>query len=435
MEPKTQPRLAALTPPRPRRPEPIGRYGHRDDTGGAARRDNPWSALPPDLAARLRPRAGEAAAAILQEIQGCIPEYARPLEGRFGWAMTEGIERSISQFIERMADPQAPYDEAKELFRWLGKLQIGEDDGIGTLQTAYHIGARVAWRMIAEFGQASNLPSATMCQLADALFSYIDEISALSIEGYAAAQVRAAGVLEQRRRRLLELILSQPPVAPEALGELAVLARWQLPEYLAAVALEHRDGRTEPSALVFADGVLADLGGSEPYLLVAGPDQRRAELEAELADQSGWRAAVGPRVPLSEASTSLRWARRTLELVRLGVFPDRPVTWCAEHLSGLILTTDEFLVRELVRRCLAPLATLTAKQRTRLSETLLARLETSGSAPEIASRLHIHPQTVRYRLRQLEALFGDRLRDPDDRFDLEVALRAHRLFDPAIPAP
>jgi DNA-binding PucR family transcriptional regulator len=36
----------------------------------------------------------------------------------------------------------------------------------------------------------------------------------------------------------------------------------------------------------------------------------------------------------------------------------------------------------------------------------------------------VHPQTVRYRMRQLRDLFGERLEDPDSRFELALALRA-----------
>ena len=35
---------------------------------------------------------------------------------------------------------------------------------------------------------------------------------------------------------------------------------------------------------------------------------------------------------------------------------------------------------------------------------------------------------VRYRLRQVEDLFGDQLRDPDRRFELEIALRARHML-------
>ena len=40
----------------------------------------------------------------------------------------------------------------------------------------------------------------------------------------------------------------------------------------------------------------------------------------------------------------------------------------------------------------------------------------------------IRRQTVRYRLRQVEDLFGDKLRDPDRRFELEIALRARQML-------
>lgn len=39
----------------------------------------------------------------------------------------------------------------------------------------------------------------------------------------------------------------------------------------------------------------------------------------------------------------------------------------------------------------------------------------------------MHAQTVRYRLRNLDNHFGDRLLDPDRRFALEAALRSLHL--------
>jgi sugar diacid utilization regulator len=47
---------------------------------------------------------------------------------------------------------------------------------------------------------------------------------------------------------------------------------------------------------------------------------------------------------------------------------------------------------------------------------------------QAALRLHVHPQTVRYRLRQITSLFGPGLLDPDVRFGLEIALRVQQLL-------
>jgi DNA-binding PucR family transcriptional regulator len=42
----------------------------------------------------------------------------------------------------------------------------------------------------------------------------------------------------------------------------------------------------------------------------------------------------------------------------------------------------------------------------------------------VAAALHVHPQTVRYRLTQLQELFGEQLADPAARLELALACRA-----------
>jgi DNA-binding PucR family transcriptional regulator len=143
------------------------------------------------------------------------------------------------------------------------------------------------------------------------------------------------------------------------------------------------------------------------------------------------RAAVGPAVPPRAAPMSLRWARQALALAQRGILHSGgSIVWCRDHLSTLVLFRDERLLAELARQRLAPLAEIKAPQREQLAETLCAWLQLDRSAPEVAARLHIHPQTVRYRLRRLHQLFGDQLADADSRFELQVALRARALLPP-----
>jgi DNA-binding PucR family transcriptional regulator len=54
---------------------------------------------------------------------------------------------------------------------------------------------------------------------------------------------------------------------------------------------------------------------------------------------------------------------------------------------------------------------------------LLHWLRHQGNVPATADALHVHRQTVRYRLTRLRELFGDALEDPEARFELELALR------------
>jgi hypothetical protein len=172
-------------------------------------------------------------------------------------------------------------------------------------------------------------------------------------------------------------------------------------------------------------GVLADWTGPEPCLLVPDPDGpgRQAAIDRALR---GLPAAIGPSVPLASAAVSLRWARHALALVRAGIIPAGPVR-CEQHLSTLLILADEDLAAALRDRRLAPLARLRPGQRDRIAETLLAWLQLGENATEVAQRIHVHPQTVRYRLRQIQELFGDQLRDPDRRFELHLALRIRAL--------
>jgi DNA-binding PucR family transcriptional regulator len=94
-----------------------------------------------------------------------------------------------------------------------------------------------------------------------------------------------------------------------------------------------------------------------------------------------------------------------------------------EQLSELIVHGDERLLEELAERMLAPLDGRTDKARARLLETLRAWLDHQGRVPDVAAALHVHPQTVRYRVAQLRDLFGEALEDPAARFELSLAVR------------
>jgi DNA-binding PucR family transcriptional regulator len=144
----------------------------------------------------------------------------------------------------------------------------------------------------------------------------------------------------------------------------------------------------------------------------------------------GWPAAIGPSVPLARASASLRWAREALALGLRGVIdPGSGVIRCDEHMSTLLIFSDEELAGALRSARLRPLDRLRPAQASRLAETLLTWLQHGGNANEVAALMHVHPQTVRYRLRQINELFGSELHNADRRFELEIALRARELLE------
>ncbi|WP_149260329.1 helix-turn-helix domain-containing protein [Actinomadura sp. K4S16] len=235
--------------------------------------------------------------------------------------------------------------------------------------------------------------------------------------------------LDERRRRLLRLLLTAPQPGLGALAVAAERARWPLPDEVTLVAVEPGAHRVWTA---LDEDVLAEAEGPEPHLLLPGPftSERRAMLDEALP---GRRVAVGLAMPLAQAPDSLRWARRALGLALDGVL-DGPVTLCEENLVALWLLSDPALVEQLTRRRLGVLDGMPPGRRNRLTETLRTWLVTRGTAAEIAEQLDIHPQTVRYRMRRIEQTLGDALADPEARFGIEIALRAAHL-ESRRPAP
>jgi DNA-binding PucR family transcriptional regulator len=95
-----------------------------------------------------------------------------------------------------------------------------------------------------------------------------------------------------------------------------------------------------------------------------------------------------------------------------------------DHLLDLVLCADQALLERLTRQLLAPLDAIPESARERLAVTLLAWLAHAGARNAVAQALHVHPQTVRYRMTQLREAFGDVLDDPERRTALTVVLRA-----------
>jgi DNA-binding PucR family transcriptional regulator len=134
---------------------------------------------------------------------------------------------------------------------------------------------------------------------------------------------------------------------------------------------------------------------------------------------------IGPTVALERSHLSLARARAAHGLVVDGVITEPGAIVVAErHLVELLLHGDPTLTAEIAARALAPLDELKPGTRDRLTLTLRAWLDNPGQISRIAESLHVHPQTVRYRVGQLRELFGERLEDPDSRFELQLAVRS-----------
>jgi hypothetical protein len=349
---------------------------------------------------------------IVAAIQAEVPEYAGPLRGEFGRAIRTGVEQALRRFLAPAGEADA---ESTEIYRALGRGEHQSGRSLDALQAAYRIGARVAWRRVSRVAEAAGTPVEAQHELAEAIFAYIDELAAESVEGYADAQAAQAGSLQRRREELLMLLIADPPAPGAALRDAADPARWRLPERIALAAVPPAAaGRV---ARRLSGDVLHASDAHLGYIAIPEPAAVSAELAAASRRHQA-PAGLGPTVPLAEAARSWRWATLALD----GAAPGT-VNEAQAGLAGLLLRASPDIARALEDQALTPLALQPPATRAKLEATLLAWLRHRGAQAAIAAELAIHPQTVRYRMRRLRDLFGPMIEDPDQRLALELALR------------
>ncbi|AJE85916.1 Bacterial regulatory helix-turn-helix protein, lysR family [Streptomyces albus] len=385
----------------------------------------PFRVLASGLDELLRPHLPGITEEIVRAIRTEIPEYARPMNDTYMHVVHRGVETALQGFIARIVQSDTDWESVKATYQRIGKGEAEEGRSLDSFQSALRLGARVTWRRVNALVEADSVPQPVLAAFGEALLLHLDEMAAATTAGYTEARLHAAGELQLRRSRLIDLLVADPPVAAEAIGDLAHAAQWQLPREIAVVVTDHASTPESVRPIVPRE-FLARFDELPGRIVVPDPEGP-GRARAIAAALQGMTAAVGPTVPLAEGARSLRWAVDALELARRGILPHGGLVRCTDHLATLLLFRDESLIDALSARHLTPLEQVRPPQRERLAETLLCWLQSGHNASEVAARLAVHPQTVRYRLRQLDEVFGPRLHDAQAQFEMQLALQARSL--------
>ncbi|MFJ8792633.1 PucR family transcriptional regulator [Streptomyces sp. NPDC102462] len=214
------------------------------------------------------------------------------------------------------------------------------------------------------------------------------------------------------------------PVAQSLLEEILVDPLATGPEPADRIAVAHTGD--EAVALVPLPAVSAEHDGSETGVLAdALLASVREPLTAGLNDDGrvtlGVSAAVHSAEGLHGALEEARHARR--------VAAARPGRVCAaghqelaSHVLLLPFVPDD-VRRAFTARLLDPLRDYDRRHRAELIPTLEAFLDCDGSWTRCAARLHLHVNTLRYRVGRIEQLTGRDLSRLEDKLDFFLALR------------
>ncbi len=396
--------------------------------GSEPGRDAPQVRLPPTVAsalvAGLEAVAQEAVSAITRE----VPAYSGAASGRMGANLRGGVQSGLGAFLQLVsggADARAKLGQARQGAFELGAGEARTGRSLEALLAAYRVGARVSWRSWSQVAVDAGLAATEIAQLAEMVFAYIDELSAATAAGHA-AEVGSVERLRERRLEDLGRLLAAGGTPEEELVEAAGRAEWTPATTLTAVLLPTASasalrGRLSPDTLVLGaplPGFSSDLG----LVLMLAADAHARGRARLLSVLEGRRAIVGPARPWAQAAESCRRVARLHALVVAGGLARSDPTDSEAHLAELVITADPQALEDLRAAVLAPMETVSGAVRGRLTETLAAWVLHQGRRDTVAEALYVHPQTVRYRMAQLRALYGDLLDDPAYLRQLTIAL-------------
>ncbi|MEU6244018.1 helix-turn-helix domain-containing protein [Streptomyces sp. NPDC047024] len=156
----------------------------------------------------------------------------------------------------------------------------------------------------------------------------------------------------------------------------------------------------------------------------------RAQVTALLTRADGdWVAGIGRSCSdLMDYATSYDEARGACELALRGV-AEGPVATAHElGIMGMASLPAHHL-RTTVRDVLGPLLDLDSRRGTDFLPTLRSYLSHDRHLSGTAADLHVHYNTVRNRIARIESILAVDMRDVDDRFRIETALRMHALSE------
>jgi DNA-binding PucR family transcriptional regulator len=321
----------------------------------------------------------------------------------------------VDAFVEVASGERSPDDQRTDFVRELAARAARRGLDLAGLIGAYRLAARVQADWIAD--QAASSPAAAQAglgllrllmeyasQAASVLAdAYGRERDAMLVESEAAADRLLEDLLAGRRPRLLDVSARQAGLDARGSFETAVVVADDVPA--AADALRRQ----------LAQAGVAHLALARPHeLVVVVPAQASPWRAIERAPAArAWRAGVGlPSSGLEGVRRGYDEAHQALALASRGQVLRLSEVRLFDYLVAYAPDTAKRLVpRELQE--------LDGVQR----RTLLAFAECDLNALQAARRLHVHPNTLHNRLRQIQTVTGHDPRRLTELVDLLVGLR------------
>lgn len=380
--------------------------------------------------ATFRPALQAMIEPIVTGIRRDVSAYFGPTGGRRHQLLALAVTTAVRAHQETGTTRSGELRKANELFHRMGWGEAQDGHDTSNLQRAMDVATRIAWDHISDHAVSIGAPSAVLQAATTALFAFSDHLRSQLLTGHATGVQHPMLDENARRGKLFDFFQHNSAgrispgrplgVDPEIVHRMARAAQWPLPDDVCVLGVAFKD--REPR-LTDRPELLQRI--TDNRLLVVAPAESAHGVASALQVDAGESSVVSSwSVPVTETGAGVLWTLRALDLIDLQIIPNDPLVHCEDHVSQLWLHSEPAMRRRLCQDLLEPLLAESPNSREILSETLLVWLETRDSAPAIAARLDVHPQTVRYRWRRINEIFGDSLHDPEFVVQMTLVLKA-----------
>ncbi|MFJ3338475.1 PucR family transcriptional regulator [Streptomyces sp. NPDC086766] len=347
-------------------------------------------------------------------------------------AIVDMLAHSIP--LDRITVPPAAAEYARRFAQ--------HDLSLEALLRAYRLGEHrfVQWALDA-LGRLGHTDTtavlATVSELSERTNFYIDQVVEGLIDIYETERRRWDSRTGAARAAQLRLVLDNDQITEAAAQELldVPMGDW----HQAATAWVPSTTTDAGRILQNATRFLQETTGRAPLTMLADdrtlwawitspsePAIDRDLLGGLLAKSEGLRIALGaPGRGLAGFRGSLREAQRARAVAETAHDQQHRLLEFDDVAVAALLTEHSEDISRWVARVLAGLTSNDAPTQ-QLRETLRVFLELNGSYTQAASRLHLHKNTVHYRIRKAEEIRGKPL--SAGRLEVEVALRVFDLL-------
>lgn len=368
----------------------------------------------------LEPQVRPVAERITNHVQDAVPELAGSPDGKMHQLIFTAVHGAMRLFVDQALGRETADIAVDNEFQKLGfrTAALGGDRAL--IEQGLQIAIGEIWDELRVRAADNELSAGALNALSEAVNAYIEHLTGQVRIGYDAGTVARDQDSGVARTRLLDRLLEGADT--EEIEWQASIAGWVIPEQVTVMAVQVKEGQS-----VDSDG-LADVAltrAGRPQVVIC-PTEVADDVVAQIKKAAPRRRiSVCWPVPPGDVPAAWRWVNRALALVRAKVIPERSfVVDCMRHRTEIWLHAEPVLRRQLAQELLEPLLGETENSREILTETLLVWLETRESAPAIAAKLGVHPQTVRYRWKRINELFGEDLHDSDFVIQLTLVLKA-----------